>query len=178
MKLHETVPALASEKTYNAIVEIPAEGKVKYEYDPETGCIAVDRFIQTAFTYPCNYGFIPQTLAGDNDPIDVLIITPEPLMPGSVIEIRPIGVLMMEDEKGSDEKILCLATEKSDPSHAHIQEYSDLNPIFLAKLKHFFERYKDLDQEKWVKVENFENKDKAIALIEASIANGLKIAKK
>jgi len=178
MKLHETVSALAGENTYHAIVEIPAEGKVKYEYDPKTGVILVDRFINTAFSYPCNYGFIPQTLAGDHDPIDVLVITPEPLLPGSVIEVRPIGVLMMTDEKGPDEKILCLATEKSDPSHAHIQEYKDLNPSFLAKLKHFFEHYKDLDKEKWVKLENFENKAKAIALIKASIANAAKIAQK
>lgn len=175
MKLHELVPAQVKANTYNVIIEISAgEQKVKYEYDPELGCITVDRFVQTAFHYPCNYGFIPQTLALDGDPVDALVLSNAPLMPGSVIEVRVVGMLMMEDEKGRDEKILCLPTEKADPSLAYIQEYTDLSPQLLNQLKHFFERYKDLDQGKWVKVTGYENKKAA----EQSILDGIKAVKK
>ena len=171
MKLHERIAPKAGEGLYHAIIEIPAlQSSVKYEYDPALGCFTVDRFMQTALRYPCNYGFIPQTLAGDGDPIDVLLVTPEPILPMAVIAVRPIGVLVMEDEKGPDEKILCVADAKADPSHAHIHNYTDLPSLFLAQLKHFFEHYKDLDKGKWVKVQDFKDASVALQLIEASLA--------
>ncbi len=150
----------------NVIIEIPMNSDpVKYEFDKETGAIFVDRFIQVAMSYPCNYGFIPNTLGGDGDPIDVLVISSGPAMPGSVIKCRPIGVLMMQDESGEDEKILAVPIKKIDPAMDGMNDYNDLNPYLLKKIVHFFERYKDLEQDKWVKILGWDNTKKAQELI-------------
>ena len=150
----------------NVVIEIPANaGPVKYEFDKDSGAIFVDRFMSTALSYPCNYGFVPHTLSGDGDPIDVLVYTNYPLLAGSVISVKPIGVLVTEDEKGSDEKILAIPTTKTDPFFADINSHTDLPDIFLQRINHFYERYKDLEEGKWVKVTGWEDQKKAFDLI-------------
>ena len=151
------VPAGAkAPDAFNVIIEIPANADpIKYEIDHETGAVFVDRFMGTAMHYPCNYGFIPQTLAADGDPVDVLVITPFPLVAGSVVTCRAIGMLNMTDEAGGDAKLLALPTEKLLPSHAHITKLEDLNELVLKQIQHFFEHYKDLEKGKWVKVEGW-----------------------
>ena len=154
----------------NVIIEIPMQhDPVKYEMDKSSGALFVDRFMQTAMYYPCNYGFVPHTLAGDGDPIDVLVITTYPIMPGVVINTRPIGVLWMEDESGFDEKIIALPAKKIAPEFAHIEHIEQLNALMQERIIHFFNHYKDLDAQKWVKVKGFEGKSQAMTfLMEAS----------
>lgn len=155
----------------NVIIEIPAEaGPIKYEFDKESGAIIVDRVMQTTMSYPCNYGFIPHTLSGDGDPADVLVYTNYPLQPGSVIAVKPIGVLMTEDEKGADEKILAVPTSKIDPFFAAVNDYTDLPEIVIEKISHFFENYKKLEKNKWVKVAGWKDANFAKEIISASIA--------
>lgn len=155
---------------FNVIIEIPANsGTIKYEVDKDTQCLTVDRFMKTALQYPANYGYVPDTLCGDGDPLDVLVITPEPLVPGCVIEARPVGVLRMSDEAGQDSKLLALPTEKACPLLANIQDIADVPELVLAQIKHFFERYKDLDEGKWVKLDGYGDKAEAIAEVEDSI---------
>lgn len=154
----------------NVIIEIAADsGTIKYEVDKESGCLMVDRFMKTALSYPANYGFVPETLCGDGDPLDVLVITPEPLVPGCVIEARPVGVLRMVDEAGEDAKLLALPTEKACPLLAGIQDIQDVPALVLDRIKHFFEHYKDLDDGKWVKLDGYGNKAEAIVEIEDAI---------
>lgn len=155
---------------FNVIIEIPANsGTIKYEVDKETQCLTVDRFMKTALQYPANYGYVPETLCGDGDPLDVLVITPEPLVAGCVIEARPVGVLHMSDEAGQDAKLLALPTEKACPILAGIQDITDVPELELARIKHFFERYKDLDEGKWVKLDGYGNKAEAVTEVEESI---------
>lgn len=155
---------------FNAIIEIPAgEGQVKYEFDKETGLIMVDRFMPTSMRYPCNYGFVPSTLAEDGDPVDVLVITPAPVVPGSLLQVRAIGVLNMADEKGEDSKILAVPIVKACAQLANIQSLQDVCPILLKSLAHFFEHYKDLEPNKWVKVKGWENKAAAEKELLASV---------
>ncbi len=135
----------------NVVIEIPQGSAIKYEYDKETGMIAVDRFLHTAMAYPFNYGFIPGTRAGDGDAIDVLLISSLPITPGATIKARPIGVLEMEDESGVDNKILAVPITKIDPDFAHIQNAADLPESSLKKIRHFFETMKQLEPGKWVK---------------------------
>ncbi|MCX8514518.1 MAG: inorganic diphosphatase [Burkholderiales bacterium] len=143
---------------FNVIIEIPANSSpVKYEVDKASGALIVDRFIGTAMSYPANYGFIPQTLSEDGDPIDVVVITPFPLIHGSVIKCRPIGVLKMEDESGIDSKILALPTKKSCAMYAHYEEISHLPSLIIDQIKFFFEHYKSLEKGKWVKVTGWED---------------------
>lgn len=154
----------------NVVIEVPmGSDPVKYELDKESGAIMVDRFVQTAMFYPCNYGFIPCTLSKDGDPVDVLVISNYPVVPGAVIKARPIGVLMMEDESGQDEKILAVPTTKLDPYFANIKSYKDLPEIFVSRIKHFFESYKALEKGKWVKVEGWQDVSKAKAIIQEGI---------
>ena len=154
----------------NVIIEVPAGvAPVKYEMDKDSGAIVVDRFVQTAMHYPCNYGFIPHTLSLDGDPADVLVITRYPLVPGAVIAARPIGVLLMEDDGGKDEKIIAVPTVKLDPIYANIKETKDLPEILVAQIQHFFEHYKDLEKGKWVKIAGWGDAAKAKELILASI---------
>ncbi|HIA07737.1 MAG TPA: inorganic diphosphatase [Chromatiaceae bacterium] len=146
----------------NVIIEIPAHSDpVKYELDKETGAMFVDRFMSTAMHYPCNYGYVPHTLSKDGDPVDVLVVTPVPLISGSVIRCRPVGVLLMTDEAGDDAKILAIPIDSVSKSYQHLNDYNDFPQDRLDTIAHFFEHYKDLDEGKWVRVEGWGGVDKA-----------------
>ncbi len=146
----------------NVIIEIPAHSDpVKYELDKETGAMFVDRFMSTAMHYPCNYGYVPHTLSKDGDPVDVLVVTPYPLIPGSVIQCRPVGVLKMADESGDDAKILAVPVDKLCKSYRKVASFRDINEGELNRIAHFFEHYKDLDEGKWVRVEGWGDIDEA-----------------
>lgn len=157
---------------FNVVIEISAHSDpIKYEVDKDSGAVFVDRFLGTAMTYPANYGYVPQTLAGDGDPVDVLVLTPFPLPPGVVVPARAIGILKMEDESGIDGKVLAVPTEKILPLYNHIQKLEDLNPIQLKRISHFFEHYKDLEPGKWVKVLGWEGIEAAHKEITDGVAN-------
>jgi inorganic pyrophosphatase len=134
----------------------------------------VDRFLSTAMFYPSNYGFVPQSLSDDGDPCDVLVLSQLPVAPGSVIRARPIGALLMEDESGQDEKILAVPVDKLDAFYAKVQSYTDIPQIFLDQVVHFFQHYKDLEKNKWVKVLNWVDADEAKKLITTAIAKASK----
>ncbi|MCC6206362.1 MAG: inorganic diphosphatase [Hyphomicrobiales bacterium] len=137
----------------NVIIEVPVGGEpIKYEMDKEAGTLVVDRFLYTAMRYPGNYGFVPHTLSGDGDPIDVLVANTRALVPGCIINVRPIGVLIMEDNAGTDEKVIAVPTPKLTLRYANVHNYSDLPEITLQQIEHFFEHYKDLEPGKWVKI--------------------------
>lgn len=136
----------------NVIIEIPQGSSIKYEIDKKSGAVFVDRFIHTAMVYPFNYGFIPHTHAEDGDPVDVLLISAQPVAPGCVVKARPVGMLEMEDEAGIDTKILAVPVKSVDPWYAKTLEASDLDESTLEKIKHFFTHYKELEQGKWVKI--------------------------
>jgi inorganic pyrophosphatase len=153
------------------VIEIPQGSGIKYEVDKKSGAVFVDRFLFTAMYYPFNYGFIPNTLADDGDPTDVLVISREPVVPGSLIRCRPIGMLEMEDEEGIDTKIIAVPVSKLDPTFDSIKEVKDLPEATLNKIKHFFEHYKELESGKWVKVKSFKNSNEAKADIVKSIEN-------
>lgn len=155
----------------NVIIEIPAHSSsIKYEVDKDSGLLAVDRFMPTAMHYPCNYGFIPNTLSEDGDPADALVITPFPLQPGCLIRVRALGVLNMTDEAGADAKLLCLPTEKICSQFGHIKCLDDISPVLRDSIVHFFENYKGLEPGKWVKMSGWAGKEAAQAEIESSIA--------
>jgi len=140
----------------NVIIEIPSHSDpVKYEVDKETGAMFVDRFMGTAMHYPCNYGYVPHTLSPDGDPVDVLVVTPIPLLTGSVISCRPVGVLKMTDESGDDAKVLAVPVTKVCPIYKKVKTPEDLGQGLLDQIAHFFEHYKDLDEGKWVRVEGW-----------------------
>jgi len=148
------------------IIETPMnDNPVKYEIDKDSGAICVDRFMQSAMFYPCNYGFIPNTLSGDGDPIDVLVLSNYPVVPGAIIKCRPVGVLMMEDESGMDEKIIAVSINKVDISFSDVKDIIDLSELFKLRLQHFFEHYKDLEKGKWVKVLGWKDIETAKELI-------------
>lgn len=153
----------------NAVIEIPYGSSVKYEIDKESGAVMVDRMLYSAVYYPANYGFVPQTLADDGDPVDILVLNSHPLQAGSVIKCRLIGVLIMEDESGMDEKLLALPLDKIDPSYSHIKTYSDLSEHRLNRIKNFFETYKMLEPEKWVRIKKYEGKTEANRILQDSI---------
>lgn len=154
----------------NVVVEIPAfSDPVKYEVDKHTGALTVDRFMGTAMQYPCNYGYIPQTLSEDGDPVDVMIITPAPLLSGCVIQCRPVGVLKMIDEAGPDPKLLAVPMPRLTPFYNHVADYKDMQPDKLAKITHFFQHYKDLEEGKWVSVEGWGGLEEARQEILASV---------
>ncbi|MDX9968908.1 MAG: inorganic diphosphatase, partial [Hydrogenophaga sp.] len=153
MSLDHVTPGAKVPETFNVIIEISMNGDpIKYEVDKDSGCIFVDRFMNTAMHYPTNYGYVPKTIAGDGDPVDVLVITPVPLPPGVVVPCRALGILKMEDESGVDGKVVAVPTEKILPLYSQWQKLEDLNPVRLKAIEHFFEHYKDLDSGKWVKV--------------------------
>ena len=155
---------------FNVIIEIPMNADpIKYEVDKESGAIFVDRFMGTAMHYPCNYGYVPQTIAGDGDPVDVLVITPFALIPGVVVRCRAIGVLNMTDEGGSDAKVLAVPEDKILPIYKHWQKPEDINELRLQQIQHFFEHYKDLEKGKWVKVEGWAGPEAAKAEIMAGV---------
>ena len=154
----------------NVIIEIPIGGvPVKYELDKESGAMYVDRFLHTAMYYPCNYGFIPHTLSDDGDTIDAAVLGQIPVIPGVVIRSRPIGVLLMEDESGIDEKILCVPVDELHPYYGDVGSYRDIRPVMLDQIAHFFEHYKDLESEKWVKVKGWGEAEEAMELIRVAI---------
>ncbi len=156
---------------FNVIIEIPMNSDpIKYEVDKETGAIFVDRFIGTAMHYPCNYGYIPQTLADDGDPVDVLVITPFPLPTGVVIRCRTIGMLNMTDEAGVDAKLLAVPVDKLISLYSKWKSPEDVGEFHLNQIKHFFEHYKDLEKGKWVKVDGYADAEAAKAVITAGVA--------
>lgn len=146
----------------NVIIEIPAHSDpVKYEVDKATGAMFVDRFMNTAMHYPCNYGYVPHTLSADGDPVDVLVLSPVPLISGSVVRCRPVGVLKMTDESGDDAKVLAVPIDKLCKVYRGVQDFRDLPGMVLEQIAHFFEHYKDLDEGKWVRVEGWAGVDEA-----------------
>jgi len=155
----------------NAIIEVPLNSNIKYELDKDSGAIFVDRVLYSAVHYPANYGFVPHTLSDDGDPADILVLGQSPLQAGSVIPCRLVGVLMTEDESGGDEKLLAVPTTKIDPTFADINDLEDVPEATLNRIKNFFETYKMLEPNKWVKVTGFENKKKATEILEKAIAN-------
>lgn len=155
----------------NAIIEIPFNSSIKYELDKENNIISVDRIMRSAVHYPANYGFIPNTLADDEDPLDILVLNEYPFQAGSLVKVRVLGVLIMEDESGMDEKIISVAISKIDPTYDNVKSYLDLPKSTLDKIKNFFETYKMLEPEKWVKVKDFKDIDYAVKIIEKSIQN-------
>ncbi len=156
---------------FNVIVEIPADGgSIKYEIDKDSGLLMVDRFMPVAMHYPCNYGYVPSTLAEDGDPMDVLVMTPFPVQPGSLLKVRPLGLLVMSDEAGKDSKILALPTEKACAQLADVESMEDIPEVMLNKISHFFEQYKALEPGKWVKVEGWQGKQAAIDALQQSVA--------
>ena len=140
----------------NVIVEIPMHAvPIKYEIDKATGAMFVDRFLATSMHYPCNYGYVPRTLSGDGDPVDVLVVSPLPIVPGAVVRCRPIGMLKMEDEAGDDTKVLAVPIDKLTSQYRGVRSPRDVPESQLAAIRHFFEHYKDLERGKWVKVQGW-----------------------
>lgn len=153
------------------VIEIPANASpIKYEIDKDMGAVMVDRFMATPMFYPANYGFIPNTLADDGDPLDVLVVTPYPVMPGSIIRCRPVGVLNMEDEAGGDAKLVAVPHDKLSKEYKEIQDVEDLPELLRKQIQHFFENYKDLEEGKWVKVQNWDNAEAAREAVRQSVA--------
>ena len=147
---------------FNVIVEIPMNADpIKYEIDKSTGALFVDRFLSTAMHYPCNYGYIPDTISDDGDPVDVLVVSPFPLMPGVVVRCRPIGMLKMSDEAGGDHKLVAVPIDKLTPLYRQIETVRDLPELALSQIAHFFGHYKDLEPGKWVKVEGWGSPEEA-----------------
>jgi inorganic pyrophosphatase len=172
MSFDKVAPGKNAPESFNVIIEIPMNADpVKYEVDKESGAIFVDRFMSTAMHYPTNYGYIPKTISGDGDPVDVLVITPVPLIPGVVVPCRPIGILKMEDEAGMDGKVLAVPTDKILSIYTQWQKPEDLNPMRLKTIAHFFEHYKDLEQGKWVKILGWEGPDAARQEVQDGMSN-------
>jgi len=154
----------------NVIIEIPAHSDpVKYEVDKETGAMFVDRFMGTAMHYPCNYGYIPHSLAEDGDPLDVLVTTPAPLISGSVIRCRPVGILSMTDDGGPDPKVLAVPIDKLSTLYRQVTDCADLPRQLLDQIEHFYQHYKDLEAGKWVRIEGWQDSAAARMEIVASI---------
>ena len=155
----------------NVVIEVSIGGEpIKYEMDKAAGTLVVDRFLYTPMRYPGNYGFVPHTLSTDGDPIDVLVANTRPIVPGAVINVRPIGVFKMHDEGGGDEKIIAVPVPKLTQRYAHVTNYTDLPQITLAQIEHFFAHYKDLEPNKWVKVIGWGDAEEARAMIAEAIA--------
>lgn len=172
MSLDNVLPGKNAPESFNVIIEIPMNSDpVKYEVDKATGAIFVDRFMSTSMHYPTNYGYVPKTLSGDGDPVDVLVITPVPLIPGVVVTCRAIGILKMTDEAGEDGKVLAVPTDKILSIYSKWQKPEDLNPLRLKTIAHFFEHYKDLEENKWVKILGWEGPEAARKEIADGIAS-------
>jgi len=162
MNLDRVNPGKDLPEEFNVIIEIPAHSDpVKYEVDKETGAMFVDRFLNTAMHYPCNYGYIPHTLSLDGDPVDVLVPTPAPLISGSVIRCRPVGMLMMTDESGEDAKILAVPNDELTAIYRNVLDIGDVRSDLIDQISHFFENYKGNDDDKWVKLDGWQGKEAA-----------------
>jgi inorganic pyrophosphatase len=154
----------------NVIIEVPVGGEpIKYEMDKASGAMVVDRFLHTSMRYPGNYGFVPHTLSDDGDPVDIIIASTRAVTPGAIMNCRPIGVLMMSDEAGGDEKILAVPSTHLTKRYEKVENYSDLPEITLQQIEHFFQHYKDLESNKWVKIEGWGDAAKAKMLIQEAI---------
>lgn len=166
----DKISAKTSDGGYNVIIEIPmSDAPVKYEFDKEVGAIVVDRFMQVSMSYPCNYGFIPNTLSDDGDPADVLVISHHAIIPGAIIKVRPVGVLLMEDESGMDEKILAVPVSKLDVTFENTKDIGDVSEMLKNRIQHFFEHYKKLEKGKWVKIIGWKGVDIATKTIDEAI---------
>jgi inorganic pyrophosphatase len=171
MSVHDVTAGKHVPQEFNVIIEIPMNADpVKYEIDKETGALFVDRFMMTAMHYPANYGYVPRTLADDDDPVDVLVHTPFPLPPGVVVRCRALGVLRMDDEAGGDAKLLAVPADDICPLFTHWKTIADVPEIRLKQIQHFFEHYKDLEAGKWVRVLGWSG----IELAHAEILDGIK----
>ncbi len=162
-------PGSKAPEVVNALIEIPMNSSVKYEFDKEACLIRVDRFLYTSMAYPFNYGFVPGTLEEDGDPIDILVLSREPLYPGVLIEVVPIAVLVTEDENGLDNKIVAVPKGKIDPYFESYHDVEDIPTVIKNKIKHFFEHYKELEPGKWVKVKEWRHAEDAKAIIKSAI---------
>ena len=172
MSLDNVTPGKNVPESFNVIIEIPMNADpIKYEVDKETGAIFVDRFMSTAMHYPTNYGYVPKTISGDGDPVDVLVITPVPLIPGVVVTCRAVGMMKMEDEAGGDNKLLAVPIDKVLSIYSQWKKPEDLNPLRIKTIQHFFEHYKDLEEGKWVKVTGWTGPEGAHEEILSGIAN-------
>jgi inorganic pyrophosphatase len=172
MSLLNVTPGSKAPDVFNVIIEISANADpVKYEVDHDSGAVFVDRFMGTAMHYPCNYGYVPNTLAADGDPVDVLVVTPFALPPGVVVACRPLGILHMDDEAGGDSKLIAVPTEKICPMYAKVQSLQDLPELLTKQIQHFFEHYKDLEPGKWVKIKGWGGIDEAKAEVTTGLAN-------
>ena len=179
MNLDRVGPGRDLPEEFNVIIEIPMNADpIKYEVDKETGALFVDRFMSTAMHYPCNYGYIPHTLSGDGDPVDVLLLSPIPLISGVVVRCRPIGMLKMTDEAGGDEKLLAVPIDKLCNVYQKVKTPDDLPAPTLDQIRHFFEHYKDLEVGKWVKVEGWVGPADARKEIMAGVARYAQAADK
>ena len=166
---HDIAPARVRPEDFFAVIEIEKGSKNKYEMDKETGALRLDRILYTSTHYPANYGFIPRTWADDGDPLDVLVVTPHPVEPGSVIRCRPVGKLNMEDDGGIDAKLIAVPHEKLTPLYKDVQEYTDLPELLIKQVEHFFAHYKDLEAGKWVKLSGWEGSEVAKQEVLSSI---------
>ncbi len=150
----------------NVLIEIPQGGvPVKYELDKESGALRVDRFLNTAMFYPGNYGFVPHTLSGDGDPVDVIVVVPSPIVAGAIVRVRPVGALLMKDEAGDDEKIIAVPVDKLHPFYSGVKSYKDLPITLVDQIAHFFQHYKDLEKGKWVTIVNWVGTERAEKMI-------------
>ena len=170
MSLNQVTSNVNLPDAFNVVIEIPMHGEpVKYEVDKDSGALHVDRFMATAMYYPANYGYVPHTLSDDGDPVDVLVVTPVPLISGSVVTCRPIGMLKMADESGFDAKVLAVPVNKLTKMYENIKTYEDLPKPLLRSIEHFFEHYKDLEDGKWVEIKGWGSVEDAIDEIDNSV---------
>ncbi len=171
MRLEAIAVGINPPEDVNVIIEVPIGGEpIKYEMNKEAGTLFVDRFLHTPMRYPGNYGFVPHTLSDDGDPIDVLVANTRPIVPGAVINVRPVGVLKMQDESGGDEKIIAVPSPKLTKRYLHVTTVADLPQITLDQISHFFEHYKDLEPGKWVRMLGWGDAEEARGLIAKAIA--------
>lgn len=175
MDLSKIAAGINPPEDINVVIEVPLGGEpIKYEIDKASGAMFVDRYLYTSMRYPCNYGFVPHTLADDGDAVDIMVLGQRPLVPGAVVRARPLGVLVMEDEAGQDEKILAAPHHKLTRYYDNIKTYEDVQPILLERIQHFFEHYKDLESDKWVKVKEWRGREEAMRLIAEGVESELK----
>lgn len=170
MNINEIACGINPPDDINVIIEVPIGGEpIKYEIDKKSGALMVDRFLYTPMRYPGNYGFVPHTLSDDGDPIDVLVCNTRPIFPGAVMNCRPVGVLVMEDDGGQDEKIIAVPAESISRRYVNVRESSDLPEISRYQIQHFFEHYKDLEPDKWVRIEGWGGSSAARQMIQEAI---------
>jgi inorganic pyrophosphatase len=171
MNLSKIGPGKNAPDEVNAIIEIPMNtaSPVKYEYDAEKGVLVADRFLATPMLYPFNYGFVPGTLSEDGDPLDIVVISDVPLIPGCMMKVKPIGVLVTEDEEGKDEKIIAVPGKKLNSIWSDLNSYTELPELTISRIKHFYEHYKDLEKGKWIKVSGYEDAESAKKFIKSAL---------